>query len=785
MKSKENLLPGLFLFLFLVLLAALAMYVSQQPPESLPASASPAEFSAERAFRHVEAIAREPRPVGTAAHARARHYIAGELRTLGLSPQIQKTAVADPKSAIDPKMSVAGTVRNVIARLTGTGGTKAILLVSHYDSVATGRGASDDASGVATLLETARALQAGAALKNDVIFLFTDAEEVGLLGARAFVEAHPWAKEVGLALNFDSGGGTGIVYTFETSPGNAGIIREYAKSVPYPGASSMMYEVYRTMPNDSDFTVLKKAGVPGFNFAHLASKSRYHTLMDNPDNLDRRSLQHHGFNALSLVRHFGDLDLSNLPRNGNLVYFGVVNKGLLYYPEAWAFPLAILAALLFIGLAMFGWRRGKVSPAGLLLGALAFLLNVLVCAGTVWLVWRGLLKLYPQYDTVVDIHNGFFYWLAFITLTIAITAGLYNLLRRHLRLADLAMGALLWWVIPTVVVSQMMPGVSYWLQWPLLFSLIGLGLLWLLPEQELASWRSVALLAAAVLPTLLLFAWSIYAFYLTLGTDLIIVPVLVMALMLGLFIPHFDLWARPYRWALPATAGFIAVAALIAGSLTALPDAASPQADSIFYALNSDTGQALWISEDPQPDVWTSQFLNTGFKRGELPELFPHLSDKFLFAPAPALNLTAPQVKLLSDRCAGDTRTLRLHIPTPGQVPWVEVSIGSASPISAITLAGRHIPYENDLAHSRLNGYVKTFQYWVPPAQGIDFTVEVSPPADVKVFVRNYGFGLPQIPGFSYHPRPVDRMPLARQFLPKNKTDTVLVTKTFVFDRQN
>jgi hypothetical protein len=504
-------------------------------------------------------------------------------------------------------------------------------------------------------------------------------------------------------------------------------------------------------------------------------------MMDNPDNLDRRSLQHHGFNALSLTRHFGGLDLTNLHCDGNLIYFGIANKGLLYYPEAWALPLAILTALLFIGLTVFGWRRGEVTLAGLMLGALAFLLNVLVIAGTVWLVWQGLLKVYPQYRTVVDIHNGFFYWLAFITLTLGITAALYNLFRRHLRLADLALGALLWWVIPTVVVSQMMPGVSYWLQWPMLFSLIGLGLLWFLPEPEVAPWRRVMLLAAVPLPALLLFGWGIYAFYLTLGTDLIIVPVLAMAFMLGLFIPHFDLFARPHRWALPATAGIVAAAALIAGSLTALPDAASPQADSIFYALNADSGQALWGSEDPRPDIWTSQFLGTEFQRGELPELFPHLSNKFLFSPAPVLDLPPPQVDLLSDRSTMDTRTLRLHVTAPGQVPWVEVSVRSTSPISAITLAGKHMSYENDPAQSRSNGYVKTLQYWVPPAEGFDLAVEVSPPCSVKVSVRNYGFGLPQIPGFRYDPRPADRMPLAREFLPKNNTDTVLVIKSFLF----
>jgi hypothetical protein len=114
-------------------------------------------------------------------------------------------------------------------------------------------------------------------------------------------------------------------------------------------------------------------------------------------------------------------------------------------------------------------------------------------------------------------------------------------------------------------------------------------------------------------------------------------------------------------------------------------------------------------------------------------------------------------------------------------MPWVEVSVGSTSPISAITLAGRYIPCQCDPAQPRLNGYLKTFQYWVPPAQAFDFEIGVSPPGNVKVFVCNYGFGLPQIPGFRYNLRPADRMPLAREFLPKNKTDTVLVTKTFVF----
>jgi hypothetical protein len=117
------------------------------------------------------------------AHERVREVIVRQQEELGLTPEIQETAVVDPQAILDARMAVATSVRNVIARLPGTGGRKAVLLVAHYDSVATAPGGSDDSSGVAALLETARALRAGAPLVNDVILLFVDGEETGLLGS--------------------------------------------------------------------------------------------------------------------------------------------------------------------------------------------------------------------------------------------------------------------------------------------------------------------------------------------------------------------------------------------------------------------------------------------------------------------------------------------------------------------------------------------------------------------------------------------------------------------------
>src|ERR687888_1655185 len=151
-------------------------------PDPVPASAPPTAFSSARALAHVRAIAQRPHPIGSPANAAVRDYLVEELTALGLAPEVQKaTAVncCSSSGSFD-----AGMPENVLARLKGTAtGGKAVLVAAHYDSVPTGPGASDDGAGVAAMLETLRALRAGPPLKHDVIFLFTDGEEPGLLGA--------------------------------------------------------------------------------------------------------------------------------------------------------------------------------------------------------------------------------------------------------------------------------------------------------------------------------------------------------------------------------------------------------------------------------------------------------------------------------------------------------------------------------------------------------------------------------------------------------------------------
>ena len=186
----------------LLLLCAISILRVARPPSAVAVTAPDTVFSAARAMRHVEQIAQRPHPMGTADHDRVREYIVGQLSALGLQPQIQQT------TAIGTRYRQAGRVQNILARLAGSDPNgKAVLIVAHYDGVEAGPAASDDGAGSAALLETLRALRASKRpLAHDVIALITDGEEAGLLGSAAFVREQPWAKDVGVVLNFEARG---------------------------------------------------------------------------------------------------------------------------------------------------------------------------------------------------------------------------------------------------------------------------------------------------------------------------------------------------------------------------------------------------------------------------------------------------------------------------------------------------------------------------------------------------------------------------------------------------
>jgi hypothetical protein len=252
MNTKFN-LRILALFLIMAGVAIFSLYKTR-PPAVVPASASETKFSAERAMDHVVPISKEPHPTGSPEIYQVRDYILGQMEALGLEAEVQRILAQNPLREDEIAMA-----ENILARIPGTNSSQAIVFISHYDSAPHSPGAGDDAAAVAVMIETARALTAGPPLKNDVILLFSDAEESIIGGANAARE-HPWLSEAGLVINLEMRGASGPVYMFETGPENGWIIPEFAKAVPYPATSSLMRDVYTNMPNNTDFTAFREAG---------------------------------------------------------------------------------------------------------------------------------------------------------------------------------------------------------------------------------------------------------------------------------------------------------------------------------------------------------------------------------------------------------------------------------------------------------------------------------------------------------------------------------------------
>jgi len=457
------------------------------PPEGVLASAPLSQFSSARAMRHLQAIAQEPHPTGSLAHRGVRDYISLEIAKLGLTPEMQKTAA----------------VNNIIVILKGTDSGKAILLVGHYDTVPTSPGANDDGAAISSMLETLRVLKAGQSLRNDVIFLFTDGEEKGLLGAKAFAYQHPLISHVGVVLNFEARGNSGPSIMFETGDQNGWIIREFAKAVHHSVANSLTSDIYRLLPNDTDFTVFREQGFEGLNFAYIKGAAYYHTPLDNINNIDERSLQHHGDYAVSLTRHLGNVNLEH-PMESNFVYFNALDHILLFYPFKWVIPIAAFTFLLFLTVMILGFRKKLLNLKEVGVGLIALPLGMIVTAIIVTIV-SDIIDRVTGGSISANSYNEVSYMIGLVALITAISFALNLWFRRLIKTRNLTFAMMVWTLLLALVTSFLLPGGSYLFVWPLLFGLVALAITFAWKDSEYTSVSKSFLLSIFSLPAIVLF----------------------------------------------------------------------------------------------------------------------------------------------------------------------------------------------------------------------------------------------------------------------------------------
>ncbi len=741
-----------------------------RPPQALPAEANAQVFSAARAMRYVQFIAMQPHPLGTLEDEKVRDYLVAELSHLGLGTEIH-SGIGLSKS--DGSVT-AGLVQNIVGRLHGTANSGTVLLAAHYDSVAGSPGAADDGAGVAAIMEAVRALQAGPAPKNDIVVLFTDGEEVGLLGAESFVAQDPLSKSVRVVLNFDNRGDRGPVLMFEASQPDNYLIGQFAKTAPHPNASSLFASIYRKLPNATDFTVLKRSGIAGLNFASGGRWESYHSRLDTAENLDERSLQQAGEYALALARNFGNMDLKEISlQNHNSVFFDLFGVYLVHYAAIWAISFQLSATLL-LGLVVVKALKQKEIRFGPLLRGVAV---AIACFASVPIglvgSWLLLDKVLHERLTIGDTTANNMLFSGLAAFGFAFLIWLLSIACRRLGALNMAAAGLIWFAILGLVLAAVLPGGSYLFLWPLLFATAGFW--WQVSSGARQRFGKKAAAWLGVAAAIVLFCPLVYLIYLFLGLGT------VLAVILGLIISLVGLLLIPLLAQLLGgsltprrvitTFGLLGFGFVFIGAGLSHFGPEHPRTNTIVYGANVDDGRAFWIS-NKKSDAWTSLFLGPHPNKSKLPGYQAGIGSEVFWTELKPFPLAAPTVELLAADVREGIRTLSLRLRSPRQANAITLEFEPGTELLGVDFPGRTVDLSTNRADATTSR--RRIRVYRLPEEGVEVKVKVKGPSSSTIRVYDQSSGIANLSGRELTPRPRDVMapPVG---------DLVLVSRTYSF----
>jgi hypothetical protein len=637
------------------------IYITMMPQGISKDDEALAEFSTERALNQVEIIAQKPHYVGSTNHELVANYLKLELNRIGLETSVQEGFTLNDKGILVKS-------KNILARIKGTNNTKALLLLSHYDSAphSFSKGASDDASGVATILEGVRAfLYSKHPQKNDIIILFSDAEELGLNGAALFVNQHPWAKDVGLALNFEARGSSGPSYMLmETNKGNEALVREFSKAkTSHPVSNSLMYSIYKMLPNDTDLTVFREQGnIQGFNFAFIDGHFNYHTQQDDVQHLNKTTLAHQGTYIMPLLKYLTNIDLNQTESTQDDVYFSAPFS-FISYPFAWVMPMTLIAFGLLVLFIFIGKVKRIITFREIFRGFVPLLGSIIIAGLVTFLGWKLILEIYPQYSDLLNgfTYNGHAYIGAFVTLSIAICFAFYH----HFSEAKITMNhfvaPLLLWIIINAFLANNLTGAGF-LIIPVYFGVLLFGIFVFTQHYSLG----VNLLFS--IPALAIVAPFIVMFPVGLGLKILFGSAVLTVLLFGLLLPIFGDFARKGVWTVVFF--LVSISFFIYAGYHSDYEYGKAKSNSLLYVYNADNNSAVWTTYDTNLDEWTKSYLGeknqnaVGLNR--LPLASKYNTTFTHSAIAPVVDIPKPTIQFLRDSVIGNNRYLKIKI-TPNR----------------------------------------------------------------------------------------------------------------------
>ncbi|HEY0745549.1 MAG TPA: M28 family peptidase [Steroidobacteraceae bacterium] len=722
-----------------VLLAATVL--AYRTPVALGPDAPALEFSASRAQAILKELVGDnvPHPMGSAANSKLREIVVKHLTALGYAAELQTGLVCS-------SFGTCGYPTNIIATYGSDAPARdAVMLAAHYDSVAAGPGASDDGVGVATLLEIARILTVAPARRHPIVLLVTDGEEAGLLGARLFTREHPLAKKIRAAVNMDARGVSGSSLMFETGSANAWLMRLYAGAIHKPVTNSLTYLIYKSSPNNTDFTVFKAASFQGFNLAFIGDVAHYHTPLDSWANASIGTLQHQGDNALGALNALADApDLEQIAQDSkpkDSVFFDVFARGVIVWPTALVFPASLAALALLLGTAVLLSRRGMLNARSAGFGMLAALITVALSGalsmGVVMLL-RGADRL-PPVGAPPWIAHPMAMHMGFAALSVLSAGAAAAWFSRRAGFWGLWFGGSVVIALFALATALSVPAASYvFVLTAATAALAALpGLRYLAQDNEpSAGAADFAVLApglvmfAILLPLVLLLYTALGA----VGWPITTMALATTAYFLTPLLAKATLAARRVVMSLAVAVAFLGIA------ITLLLPSYSPewpQRVNIEYWFDADHGEAHWWTQAASGHLPHAIATTVKFDGVPRPR-FAGTSAMGFFAAAPRLALAAPELQPISSTLGAPRSHMELLIRSVRGAPTAFMVFPASADIQSVTVNTHSGPLSVRLR--KLRGGATALIIDALPAEGMQFGIDsAAVPMSVQVFDQSYG----------------------------------------------
>lgn len=529
--------------IFSIVLGLLTLFISFSQflsPSQEEMGETEKDFSSDRALEYLKEVAKEPHPMGSPANKRVRDYIVNHFQHLDIPVEIQSKPLKDIRGEKYASDLGVENVENIIAKIQGTSGDDhAILLTAHYDSVTETPGASDDGYGVVTILEAARALKQMPAPKNSIYFVLTDGEELGLLGASALKDRADVMNKVSVMLNFEARGNTGVPIMFETSPNDLRLVQLYKEIVPYPVAYSFASEMYKRMPNDTDFTELKVTKKLGFNFANMNGLEAYHATTDRVENSDEGTIRHFGSYVFPLVKKFMMMDAKEFQTieesKSNAIYFPLMKKILVVYSEKLVVPLLIILLVLTVAIFIFSFKMKMIQMKGFALSLLAIIGSLVAIFIFYFLLMRlstiVLIGEINEYNMAMFGKHDPAILTVLVLLAMVFCLFFAKWISKRCGSANFVMSTQFLWILLGTLTSFTFKGISYAFTIPAFISLLLIVPLILKAKWAKGVYRYIAL-SGWIVPSILLLAPIMYLIYVALTISMVPIIAVLTAIII-------------------------------------------------------------------------------------------------------------------------------------------------------------------------------------------------------------------------------------------------------------